>query len=103
MYILLSVNWFIFPSVNLTKTRWTTLNCNAAMESVVTSRLVFKLIILSYCMNIVEYYPKQNILFDEQSSAIAIMHWIVVQLFLLQWKTLKMTRAPFLHVDDVTI
>jgi cell division FtsZ-interacting protein ZapD len=55
MYILLSVNWFIFPSVTLTKTRWTTLCYNAAMESVVTNRLMFHLTILSYCLNIVEY------------------------------------------------
>ena len=81
MYILLSVNWFIFPSVTLTKTRWTTLCYNAAMESVVTNRLMFHLTILSYCLNIVEYYPKQNILFDEQASTIAIMQWIVGQLF----------------------
>jgi hypothetical protein len=39
------------------------------------------LTILSYCLNIVEYYPKQNILFDEQASTIAIMQWIVGQLF----------------------
>lgn len=75
-------------------------NYHAAMESVEAIILCsfdnFKL----YRMHIV---PKQNISFDEQASAIAIRKWIVVQLFLLQWRILKITRAVLLNVDDVTI
>lgn len=97
MYILLSVNWCIFPSVNLTKTRWTT---TMLLLNQLKQLYYAHLTILSYRMHIV---PKQNISFDEQASAIAIRKWMVVQLFLLQWRTLKMTRAVLLNVDDVTI